>query len=156
MPSMKTGLPLKEAKQLAISIIEDLGIEAEVTGSLLREEKFIGDIDLLVLGDLSKIRTETDWEVISSGENALTFICDNQQVNLFKATPENIGAMRMTYTGPKYYVIAYRVRAKKRGWLLNQYGLWDEKGNLLESRHEEKIYELLGKTWKHPKYRGRK
>jgi len=126
----------------------------QVVGSLLRGEQLIGDVDLLVEGDLLTLAPLLG-EVVEAGASRSTVLVDGQQVNLFHGTEDEWGAQLFYLTGPSRYVIAYRMKAKRKGWLLNQHGLFDGEGRLLEARSEERIYELLGKKWKEPCLRGR-
>jgi DNA polymerase (family 10) len=159
MPSYKVGMTLKEAQNMAQRLIKKLRAlgakQVEVTGSVLREEPEIGDIDLIVEGPIDEYGPKIG-EVKGEGKERVTLIFENQQVNLFRGSEENWGAMRFYLTGPTRYVIAYRMKAKKKGWLLNQHGLFDEDGKLLEAKDEARLYELLDKTWKHPTKRGKR
>lgn len=58
-------------------------------------------------------------------------------------------------TGPAGYSIAYRKRAKEKGWHLDQYGLKDEHGDVIASRTESSIYKAFGKSYKQPELRGK-
>jgi DNA polymerase (family X) len=62
--------------------------------------------------------------------------------------------MQFFLTGPAGYGIAYRRMAKAKGWKLDQYGLWNQHGELIASRTEHDIYKALGKEYKEPQERG--
>lgn len=159
MPSYKVGMTLEEAQKMAKRLIEKLrklgAKQVEVTGSVVREESDIGDIDLIVDGPIDEYGPKIG-EVKGEGTERVTLIFEGQQVNLFRGSEKNWGAMRFYLTGPTRYCIAYRMKAKKKNWLLNQHGLFDENGELLEAKDEARIYELLGKRWKHPTKRGKR
>ena len=159
MPSYKVGMKLDEARKLAEQLttrLKELGAKrVETTGSVLREQSDIGDIDLIVDGEISKMAKEIG-EVKGDGADRITLIYEGQQVNLFRGSEDNWGAMQMYLTGPKGYVIGYRMRAKKMGYVLNQHGLFDDKDNLVAGQTEEGIYKALGKEWKPPKARGKR
>lgn len=160
MATFKVGMSLKDAqamaKELASKLMKLGAKEVEVTGSVIREKPEIGDIDLIVHGEIDKLAEQLDCEVKHTGTERVTLIYKGQQVNLFSGTPDNWGAMRFYLTGPTNYVIAYRMKAKRKGWLLNQHGLFDQDNKLLEAKSEERIYELLDKKWKHPRERGKR
>ena len=58
----------------------------------------------------------------------------------------------MTYTGPAGYNIGLRTVAKKKGLLLNQYGLFKNKKHIA-GKTERSIYTALGKKYKIPELR---
>jgi DNA polymerase/3'-5' exonuclease PolX len=155
----KVGMNYQEAQELASELCTKLvalgAKKVEITGSILREEEEIGDIDLIIDGNISELAHQLCCELKSDGDKRVTLIYRGQQVNFFRGNSENWGAMQMYLTGPKYYTIAYRVRAKKMGYLLNQDGLFDQEGQCVASATEEDIYRALGKNWKHPRERGR-
>ena len=62
--------------------------------------------------------------------------------------------MLLSYTGPFGAEIGYRVIARKKGMLLNQYGLFDRKtGKYIAGKTEAEIYKALGKNYKEPELR---
>lgn len=161
MSQATVKMPLAEAKALAeelLTVLKEKGIsKAEITGSVLREEKYIGDIDIICDGQIEEI-AKTLGPIQSGnieGSQRVILTYKGKLVNLFRTTEEEWGAMRFYLTGPTGYTIAYRMRAKKMGMLLNQHGLF--KGDkLVASRTEEEIYKALDKTWKPPQIRGKK
>ena len=75
---------------------------------------------------------------------------------MFFAEDSDYGAQLMTRTGPKGSNMGNRVIAKKKGFKLNQYGLFDRKtGKKLAGKTEESIYDALGKPYKVPEERGK-
>lgn len=132
-----------------------------VCGSIRREKINPRDVDIVLIpkdkkGLLSFIH-ESNAEIVQQGEKQiyLTIPCLYKTIPLqiWFATTENWGAQILTRTGGKFYNIALRTIAKKKGWLLNQYGLFDEKNILLASKTEEDIAKALGKTLREPKDR---
>ena len=162
MSQATVKMPLAEAKALAeelLIILKEKGIsKVEITGSVLREEKYIGDIDIICNGQIEEVAKQLgpiqSGNIEGSQRVILTY--KGKLVNLFRTTEEEWGAMRFYLTGPKNYVIAYRLRAKKMNFKLNQHGLFDATGKCVASRTEEEIYKALDKTWKPPQMRGKK
>jgi len=66
--------------------------------------------------------------------------------------PESFGAALQYFTGDKYHNIALREIAIKKGYKLNEYGLFKGK-KLAAGRTEEEIYEKLGMDWMEPELR---
>jgi DNA polymerase (family 10) len=66
-----------------------------------------------------------------------------------------MGAMLFMYTGDFVHNISMRSIAKRRGWKLDQYGIWDAKTGkpLLQSPDERDFYDFLGVDWHDPEDR---
>ena len=160
MPSYKAEvmMSLATAKELVAELTQELNkrgyLKVEVAGSIRRKKDWIGDIDLIVRGD-DLLLLEGLGEAKERGDSKWTFIYKGQQVNVFKCKEDHWGAMLFYLTGPLNYTIAYRCKSRRKGWNLNQYGLFDEKGNLLAAKTEAEIYKCFGKEWKDPTKRGR-
>jgi DNA polymerase (family 10) len=159
MPSYKAEykMALKEAQTLVTELTEELTkrgyTKVEVMGSIRRKENWIGDIDLIVLGD-SLLPLEGLGEPKERGDTRWTIIYKGQQVNIFKCKEDHWGAMAFYLTGPTSYTIAYRCKARRKNWNLNQYGLFDAENKLLAARTEAEIYKCFDKEWKDPTKRG--
>lgn len=134
--------------------------ECEIAGSIRRKEATIGDADLIVSEPLKEIeerviKANSPYVKIVRGQDKrLDIDYKELRFNIFYAEPRYWGAMLFYLTGPSGYGIAYRKMAKAKGWVLNQYGLFDEEGNTIASRSEEEIYAALGKEYKKPELRG--
>ena len=91
MPSFKVGMTLAEAKALAekfqIELVKVGITHTEVAGSIRRQEKMVGDIDMLVEGQLAVIKTIPGVDYKDGLEEKMTFVYDGQQFNIFRAEP---------------------------------------------------------------------
>jgi len=160
MPSYKAEvmMSLATAKELVAELTQELNkrgyLKVEVAGSIRRKKDWIGDIDLIVRGD-DLLLLEGLGEAKERGESKWTFVYKGQQVNVFKCKEEHWGAMLLYLTGPKGSTVGLRIKAKKKNYVLNQYGLFDEKGNLLAAKTEAEIYKCFGKEYKDPEKRGK-
>lgn len=160
MPSYKsTGMNPPQAKALAEKFIEELKklgySHFEIAGSMRRKELKIGDVDLIVEGPLDRVTQVPGAEYKNGGDTRVTLVYEGQQINVFTATPENWGAMLFYLTGPTSYCIAYRMKAKVKGWHMDQYGVKDQTGKIIAAKTEEEIYKVFDKSWKAPEKRGR-
>jgi len=155
----KTGkrYPYREAYSAALPIynsLKKLSITNRIDfgGSLRRKERTIGDIDLLVVSDnpeklideftkLKQIR-----KVLTKGKTkAMVILKNNMQADILVVKPESYGAALQYYTGNKIHNINLRELARKKGFKLNEYGLFDRKTNRrLSSKTENDIYKKLG------------
>lgn len=164
---LKTGhgrYYLGEILPLARNIIAKIktfpGVEhAEYAGSLRRMQETVGDLDILVTSKNSaKIM---DYFVKMSGVVEVTARGVSRsavRLNLgihadLRVIPsESFGAALQYFTGNKYHNIALRELAIKKGYKLNEYGLF--KGEkMVAGKTEKEIYEKLGLEWTSPELR---
>jgi DNA polymerase/3'-5' exonuclease PolX len=75
-------------------------------------------------------------------------------VDVFFSTPDSFESQLMTRTGPAGSNIFYRTIARKKGWLLNQYGIFDRKTGKRIAIKEKDIYHKLGRSYRPPELRG--
>jgi DNA polymerase (family 10) len=151
----------------------------EIAGSIRRKKSDPRDVDIVLIpkgknmkGAIIFYASAHEKGKIGQGENLASYNVDGVEVDIYFATSKNWGAMLLYLTGPQKYNIGLRMVAKKKGLLLNQYGLWKvitrcvlgKKGEelpvdnvkiLVASKTEEDIYRALGKEWKAPELRGK-
>jgi len=148
------------AQQLTHYLKEFKGVE-EVTpaGSLRRGRETVGDLDLLVIGrDHGGIadhfaRFPGVAQLLAKGEDKVSVKLQNDlQVDVRLLGRESYGAALQYFTGSKEHNVALRERAKKRGWKLSEYGLFQGE-EALARRSEEEIYAKLGLPWIPPELR---
>mgnify|MGYP005630497189 FL=1 len=131
----------------------------DVAGSFRREKETVGDIDILLvttsaeevsdaIAELSIVR-----EIAVKGEKKISFDLHNGlrvDVRLVKA--DQWGAALMYFTGSKEHNIAVRKVAMKKGWKLNEYGLFEGE-TIVASKEESDIYSALELRFYEPKER---
>lgn len=148
------------AEELAAYLKEFKAVE-EVTpaGSLRRGHETVGDLDLLVTGrDHAGIAAHFAAfpgiaQVLAQGEDKVSVKLKNDlQVDVRLLERESYGAALQYFTGSKEHNVALRDRAKRRGFKLSEYGLFQGEKNVA-SRKEEEIYEKLGLQWIPPELR---
>jgi DNA polymerase (family 10) len=148
------------AQQLTHYLKEFGGVE-EVTpaGSLRRGRETVGDLDLLVIGrDHAGIadhfaRFPDVAQLLAKGEDKVSVKLQNDmQVDVRLLDRESYGAALQYFTGSKEHNVALRERAKKRGWKLSEYGLFQGE-KALARRTEEEIYAKLDLPWIPPELR---
>jgi DNA polymerase (family 10) len=155
---------LDTAYETAEELVEFLKERKEVdqvtpAGSLRRGRETVGDIDLLVTGtDHAKIAEHFSKypgidQILGKGEGKVSVKLKNgMQVDIRLLERDQYGAALMYFTGSKEHNIALRERAKKHGWKLSEYGLF-EGDKVLASRTEEEVYKKLGLPWIPPELR---
>ncbi|MDP6561864.1 MAG: nucleotidyltransferase domain-containing protein [Candidatus Peribacteraceae bacterium] len=146
--------PREEAKDdvdLLLKTIKSVtGVDrVDVAGSFRREKETVGDIDILLVTTapekvsdaIAALKIVRDIAV--KGEKKISFDLHNGlrvDVRLVKA--DQWGAALMYFTGSKEHNIAVRKVAMKKGWKLNEYGLFDGE-EVVASKEEKDIYDAL-------------
>ena len=75
-------------------------------------------------------------------------------INIFVTSTESYGACMYQMTGPTKYNLMMRMCAKKRGFKLNEYGLYNRvSGEYIAGRTEEDIFQALNLSYKSPENR---
>ncbi len=138
------------ARSLARRILELDGVTAaEPCGSMRRFSETIGDIDIVVattdsqLVHSSVLTFDEVDEVIGSGETKTSFLTrEGLQVDVRTVAPSQLGSALLYFTGSKAHNIQLRQRAIDRGWLLSEYGLFEDDA-VVASETEEEVYAAL-------------
>jgi hypothetical protein len=153
--SPERGQRVKALAYKIQKLIQPYSSRVTVAGSI-RREITPNDIDIVVIPrnkdkiieQLSKL-----GYFKAQGEKQIFARIDGVDVDIYFTTPQSYGAELMTRTGPKGGNLGNRTLAKRKGYTLNQYGLY--KGDRqIAGRTEKEIYEALGKKYKPPQIRG--
>ncbi len=136
----------------AFKIVEELsGVikNFEVAGSFRRRKETIGDLDII----LTEIEPNSlrDFQILAKGEKKITAIYENIHIDFRIVKKEEYGASLQYFTGSKEHNIRLRRIAQKKGYKLNEYGLFE--GNRRVAITEEDIYKKLGMPWIPPELR---
>jgi len=131
----------------------------EVCGSVRRRKEIVRDIDILVGGGDSGHVTsfftslpEVD-EIIVSGETKTSCrLKSGIEADLRIVSSEEFPYALMYFTGSKEHNVKLRGIAKKKGFKLNEYGLFEGE-NLVKLKNEEAIYSTLGLAYVPPELR---
>jgi DNA polymerase (family 10) len=134
----------------------------EFAGSYRRGKETVGDIDILAV---SRQPAEVmnhflvfpgTEQVLAQGETKSSLrVGHGFQVDL-RVVPANAwGAALQYFTGSKEHNVVLRGLAKKRGWKLNEYGLFaaEDETQPLSGSEEADIYQALGLPWIAPEFR---
>jgi DNA polymerase (family 10) len=142
------ALPLARSLAARISALD--GVEGAVPcGSIRRFADTVGDIDIVVVTTEPAAVSEfvvglpEAAELIGSGGTKTSFLTrENLQVDVRTVEPGQLGSALLYFTGSKSHNIALRQRAIDRGWLLSEYGLFED-DRVIASASEEDIYKAL-------------
>lgn len=156
--------PLVEAYGLARSLaarFEEIdGAQVAVPcGSIRRFAETIGDIDIVVATTdapaVSKAVLELPEvdQVVGSGDTKTSFLTrEGLQVDIRTVEPSQLGSALLYFTGSKTHNIALRQKAIDRGWLLSEYGLFEDE-DVVASETEAEIYQALDMEYVPPTLR---
>jgi DNA polymerase (family 10) len=146
--------PIADALPLAEGLAAELetvpGVAAVTwCGSLRRFAETIGDVDLVVSSVAADevmravVGHPMAKEVVGSGGTKTSVLTHaGMQVDVRVVTADQYGAALVYFTGSKSHNVALRQRAIDRGWLLNEYGLFDGE-DVIASTTEESVYQAL-------------
>ncbi len=158
------GVAWPVACELAEALRHAAGLKrVEVVGSLRRGKETIGDVDLLCASDEGPavVKAFTGLEPVkavrAAGDTKGSVLVDtgwggDLQVDLRVVPPESFGAALQYFTGSREHNIRLRERAAKKGWKLNEYGLFDG-DRPIAGRDEPGIYRRLGLPFIEPELR---
>jgi len=139
-------------------------VEYSLCGSYRREVEVFKDFPIViipVLTDLNivpvngeTIRIFNNIKVISGKNSSYRYhLKDNIiELHFHIASNEDWGAQLLSWTGDAKFNQFLRGKAKRKGMLLNQYGLWLE-NERIASVTEGEIFNALDERFEEPKYR---
>ncbi len=142
-------------KFLKSGLVENI----EMTGSYRRKKETIGDIDILIVSKkpkvvmaylkkitpVKKVLVQDDSKIIVELENDL-------EVDLRTASKENFGSALIFCTGSKKHVSKLQNFAIKKGFQLEELGLFKDKKRVA-GKTEEEVYRALGLSYIPPELR---
>ncbi len=133
--------------------------DIQAAGSLRRMRETVGDIDILVSGAkgaeivkaFANMRGVT--QVLAAGDTRGSVrVEEGVQVDVRVVCEDDFGSALQYFTGSKEHNIHLREIAKKKGFKINEYGIFkgDKK---VGGRFEQEIYRILGMDWIPPELR---
>jgi len=130
-----------------------------VAGSIRRMQETIGDLDILVTSEKPKevmkffVSMPEIAHVYSQGQTKTMVRLKNGTDADLRVVPDiNFGAALQYFTGDKHHNITLRSLAERKGFKLNEYGLW-RANILIAGKTEEEIYKSLGMAMPPPEIR---
>jgi DNA polymerase (family 10) len=132
-----------------------------IAGSLRRMKETIGDLDILASSNDPSvvmdcfIQYPEVAEVLAKGPTKSSVrLHDTLQVDLRVVEEKSYGAALQYFTGSKDHNVTLRGYAIKKGYKLNEYGLFDKKTEkYISGRTEEEIYKKIGMSYIEPELR---
>src|SRR5437870_5107342 len=136
--------------ELAAALARVPGVaRVEVAGSIRRRKETVGDADLLALARTTEraiaafAKLAPVARVLGQGDTKCSVkLQDGLQVDLRVVPEESFGAALLYFTGSKAHNVALRQLAMKKGWKLNEYGLF-RGTRRIAGRTEQEIFDRL-------------
>lgn len=135
------------------------GRRIALCGSIRRRKEVVKDIDILAEGTDSEnitslfISSAEVEEVLLRGDTKTSCrLVSGIEADLRVVEEKAFPYALLYFTGSKEHNVKLRGIAKKRGWKLNEYGLFEEE-SLIACRDEEEIYRALGLSYIPPELR---
>lgn len=175
------GFVMPQIRLIVEKIKKVEGVEkAEFAGSVRRMQETIGDLDILVISkkpsrvmDFFVSMPEVEAIYSKGSTKASVRLKIGMDADLRVLPSESFGAALQYFTGDKYHNIQLREIAIKKGYKLNEYGLFKSRskasgdsrslasgtsgkrvsGKMVAGRTEEDIYEAIGMKWIEPELR---
>ncbi|MCS7250020.1 MAG: hypothetical protein NZ608_03700 [candidate division WOR-3 bacterium] len=136
MAKIKKRISYKEAEEMIKIIGERLkDIKFGVYGSYIRKEETIGDLDMLI--------REEDLEKVKELLKDLPFYERIEFYSLPKDYYNSWESFALYLIGSGKFNIWLRSIAKRKGYLLNQYGLFKRDNGEMISSKEKEIFQIL-------------
>ena len=136
--------------------------KAEAAGSFRRQAKAVGDLDVLIVGskrlvinaEKQILKTFPNLTILGRGETKFSFVIkkNDLQIDIRFVPEESYGAALLYFTGSKVFNIKMRQHAIKKGFLLNEYGLFKD-GEYVAGKTEKEVCRKLGIKWVDPEKR---
>ena len=131
----------------------------EVCGSIRRRKEIVRDMDILVAaGNHEKVTSffismpEVEDVFVTGDTKTSVRMRSGIEADLRVVSEKEFPYALMYFTGSKEHNVRLRGIAKKKGWKLNEYGLF-EGDNLIHCGSEEEIYRTLGLIFIPPELR---
>ncbi|HXL02115.1 MAG TPA: DNA polymerase/3'-5' exonuclease PolX [Candidatus Atribacteria bacterium] len=159
---MLLGQALPLVEEIVGALRERSGVtKISPAGSVRRMKETIGDIDILVASSapepIMEIFTSLPQvrEVIARGITKSSIVTqEGIQVDLRVVEETSFGAALQYFTGSKAHNIKLREIALKKGFKVNEYGIFRlDNDKRVGGEKEEEIYETLGMEWIPPEMR---
>ncbi len=158
---MLLGSALPEAESIVKKLLESKLVErAEIAGSSRRMKETVGDLDILVISekpekamDFATSIDEVDSVIMKGPTRSTVWLKIGLSCDIRIVPKESFGAAMQYFIGNKNHNVIVRQIAIRKGYKLNEYGLFNRSGKIIESENEEEIYRTLGMQYPVPEMR---
>jgi len=133
----------------------------DIAGSFRRKKETIGDLDILASSEFPDeimdyfVKYHSVQQVLLKGSTKTSVLLnDGLQVDFRVVKKESYGSALQYFTGSKEHNVKMRSIAIKKGFKLNEYGLFDKHTDeYVVGNTEEEVYNTLGLSYIEPELR---
>jgi len=158
---MLLGDALPEAERIVRELLDSgLVSNAVIAGSTRRMRETVGDLDILVTSeyntkvmDFATSLPEVESITVKGPTKTTVWLKIGLSCDIRVVEQKSFGAALQYFTGSKEHGIEVRKIAVKKGYKLNEYGLYDSKDNVIAGASEEEVYAKLGMQYVEPEMR---
>ncbi len=159
---MLLGQALPLAEEIVAQLLQTVHLTAiSIAGSVRRMKETIGDIDILATTTLPEPVMDTFThlpqvkQIIARGSTKSSIMTyEGMQIDLRVVDNESFGAALQYFTGSKEHNVKLREHALKKGFKINEYGIYRiDTGDKVGGEQEDDIYRILGMEWIPPEMR---
>ena len=130
-----------------------------IAGSYRRWKETVGDLDMLVVSRKPEgvmdyfVKQPEVARVLAKGKTkSAVKLTNGIDVDIRVVEARSYGAALAYFTGSKEHNVAMRIIAQKKGWRLNEYGLFSGQKQIA-GKTEEELYKKLGLAYVEPEMR---
>ena len=145
-------------------LLREYAPTAEVAGSFRREKPFSSDIDVVVREPIAEVvaRLKKAKYIVDTffiGDRKFSGICIHpefgihRQIDFIFTTPRSHPFAILYFTGSKKHNVIMRLRARRKGMKLNEYGLFKGDTPVAGIKTEKDIFRALDTPYKRPNER---
>ena len=152
-------LPIAKAIESRLGELRQID-KVTLAGSILRRKETIGDADFIVVSSHPDAVMEffvsmpEVAHVYGKGSTKANIRLENGlDVDLRVVPKQSYGAVLNYFTGSKAHNVHLRRIAQSKGYKLNEYGLFDNNGDVIAGRTEKELYAALGLPFIPPEMR---
>ena len=152
---MKRGSHVIKLSKRIVNYLKSYCRKIQIVGSIRRKEKNAEDIDIVLIPKNREKMEEAmkkKGKFIQGGEHESTWHVERVKVELYYTIPEEWGAALLAYSSKAGSGIGLRMIAKRKGFKLNNHGLFKGKKRIA-GKTERGIYKALKRPYKKPENR---
>ncbi len=153
----KRGKEVLKLSKKVVTWLKPLSRRVMVVGSIRRKKPNPKDIDVVLIPKNREKLEEfmkKKGRFAQGGEHESTWKIGRIKVELYYTIPKEWGAALLAYSSKPGSGIGLRMVAKRRGYKLNNHGLFNVKtGRRIAGKTEREIYKALGRPYKEPENR---
>ena len=149
---MKRGIHIIKLSKRIVNYLKPFSRKIKIVGSIRRKKPNPVDIDIVLIPkNREKIQEamKKKGKFVQGGEHESTWHIEGVKVELYYTIPKEWGAALLAYSSKAGSGIGLRMIAKRKGFKLNNHGLFKGRKKIA-GKTEKEIYKALKRPYKKP------